>query len=89
MQLRRRDGCVHQYQDVLRRTRVPADVEVGCYKTKEYNNTEGERGVGGVVAHGSSSDTYSLYACQSSPDTRDTHTPLKVGHVSQGDTIVW
>ena len=43
---------------------------------EEYNNTE-ERGVVGVAAHGSSSDTYSLYACRSSPDMKDTHTPLR------------
>ena len=26
--------AAYQYQDVLRRTRVPADVDVGCYKTR-------------------------------------------------------
>ena len=46
---------------------------------EEYNNTEAERRVVGVAAHGSSSDTYSLYACQSSPDMKDTHTPLRDG----------
>jgi hypothetical protein len=59
----------YQYQDVLRRTRVPADVEVGCYKMEEYKKYERRKWGSGVAAHGSSSDTYSLYACQSFPDT--------------------
>jgi hypothetical protein len=50
----------------------------------EYNNTEGESGVVGVAAHGSSFDTYSLYACQSFPDTKDTHIPLS--RISQNDS---
>ena len=48
-----------------------------CYKMGEYNNMEGENGAVGITAHGSSFDTYSLYACRSSPDTKDTHTPLR------------
>ena len=37
--------AAYQYQDVLQRTRVPADVDVCCYKMEEYKNTKGERGV--------------------------------------------
>lgn len=68
--------AAYQYQDVLRRIRVPADIDVRLLQDEGYNNTEGESGVVGVAARGSSSDTYSLYACRFSPDTKDTHTPL-------------
>jgi hypothetical protein len=36
--------AAYQYQDVLQRTRVPADVDVGCYKMEEYKNTKGKVG---------------------------------------------
>jgi hypothetical protein len=52
-----------------------------CYNTKEYNNT-GEKKCRVVelsAVHNDSentSDTYSLYASQSSPDRQDIHIPL-------------
>ena len=49
-----------------------------CYNTGEYNNTGEEMWGSGIVFHAyrNASDTYSLYASQSSPDRKDIHTPL-------------